>query len=39
MRTFAKNFVELFATYLTDEGQRKLLDVQRDPGALMKGIE
>jgi len=39
MRAFAKNFVELFATYLNDEGQRKLQDVQRDPSALMKGIE
>jgi len=39
MRAFAKNVIELLGTYLNEQGLRHLQDLQRDPAALMKGIE
>jgi len=39
MRTFARNLFELVGTFVNEEGERRLQDLQRDPAALMKGIE
>lgn len=39
MRTFARNAIELFGTFLNSDGLRRLQEIQRDPTALMKGIE
>jgi len=39
MRTFARNLMEVLGTFLDEHGKRRLLELQREPAQLMRGIE